>query len=48
MSDATPTADARPAAETRMVFTVFPGDTNHYHTLCDPIFNHYTSHMRSR
>lgn len=24
---------SRPADETRMVFTVFPGDTNHYHTL---------------
>ncbi len=33
MSDADSTADARPADETRMVFTVFPGDTNHYHTL---------------
>ncbi|MEM1057273.1 MAG: acyl-CoA thioesterase [Bacteroidota bacterium] len=28
-----PVTDARPAEETRMVFTVFPGDTNHYHTL---------------
>ena len=33
MSAATPAGDARPAEETRMVFTVFPGDTNHYHTL---------------
>ncbi|MEM1043954.1 MAG: acyl-CoA thioesterase [Bacteroidota bacterium] len=26
-------SDARPADVTLMVFTVFPGDTNHYHTL---------------
>jgi len=33
MSDAPASPPLPPAAETRMVRAVFPGDTNHYHTL---------------